>query len=109
MHKRISPHGDEDHIGSVLPLINNFKVEKVILNKDSYTDLEKDLIKELNKKNIKYSNKIDKINIKGNYLYFLNNKEFDNKNDNSNIIYFKYLKYKFLFMGDASSILKNIY
>ena len=99
----IITHGDEDHIGSSISLIDNFKVEKVILNKDSYTDLEKDLIKELKNKNIKYSNEIDKINIKGNYLYFLNNKEFDNENDNSNIIYFEYLKYKFLFMGDASS------
>ena len=54
-------------------------------------------------KNIKYSNKIDKINIKGNYLYFLNKNIFNNENDNSSIIYFEYLKYKFLFMGDASS------
>lgn len=99
----IITHGDEDHIGSSISLIDNFKIEKVILNKDSYTDLEKDLIKELKSKKIKYSNKIDKLNIKGNYLYFLNNKEFDNENDNSNIIYFEYLKYKFLFMGDASS------
>ena len=99
----IITHGDEDHIGSSISLIENFKIEKVILNKDSYTDLEKELINELKNKNIKYENKIDKINIKGNYLYFLNNKEFDNENDNSNIIYFEYLKYKFLFMGDASS------
>ena len=99
----IITHGDEDHIGSSISLIENFKIEKVILNKDSYTDLEKELINELKNKNIKYSNEIDKINIKGNYLYFLNNKEFDNENDNSNIIYFEYLKYKFLFMGDASS------
>ncbi len=99
----IITHGDEDHIGGSISLIDNFKIEKVILNKDSFTDLEKDLIKELKNKNIKYSNKIDKINIKENYLYFLNNKEFDNENDNSNIIYFEYQKYKFLFMGDASS------
>ena len=45
MHKHMSPHGDEDHIGSSFSLINSFKVEKVILNKDSYTYLEKDLIK----------------------------------------------------------------
>ena len=45
----------------------------------------------------------DKIDIHGIYLYFLNDKIFDNENDNSNVIYFEYLKYKFLFMGDASS------
>ena len=28
-------------------------------------------------------------------------KEYDNENDNSNVIYFKYGTFKFLFMGDA--------
>ncbi len=32
MHKRISPHGDYDHIGEAINLVNNFKVEKVIFN-----------------------------------------------------------------------------
>jgi competence protein ComEC len=34
-------------------------------------------------------------------LHFLNTKEYDNENDNSNVIYFSYNNYKFLFMGDA--------
>ena len=32
---------------------------------------------------------------------FLNTKEYDNENDNSNVIYIKLNNYKFLFMGDA--------
>ncbi|HHW69148.1 MAG TPA: hypothetical protein GX747_02250, partial [Tenericutes bacterium] len=34
-------------------------------------------------------------------LYFLNTKEYNNENDNSNVIYLNYNNYKFLFMGDA--------
>lgn len=34
-------------------------------------------------------------------MHFLNTKEYDNENDNSNVIYFSYNNYKFLFMGDA--------
>ena len=32
MHKRMSPHGDYDHMGEAINLINNFKVDKVIFN-----------------------------------------------------------------------------
>ena len=103
MHKRMSPHGDEDHVGGAPTLIDNFTVDKVILNNDSYTDLEEKLISKLKDKDIKYYNKIDKINIGKRYMYFLNRKEFSNENDNSIVIYFEYLDYKFLFMGDASS------
>ena len=30
MHKRISPHGNFDHIGAIISLVNNFKKEKII-------------------------------------------------------------------------------
>lgn len=32
MHKRMSPHGDFDHMGEAINLVNNFKVKKVIFN-----------------------------------------------------------------------------
>ncbi len=32
MHKRISPHGDYDHMGETINLVNNFKVEKVLFD-----------------------------------------------------------------------------
>ena len=53
MHKRMSPHGDYDHIGEAINLVNNFKVENVIFNCGEYNDLEHDLIKVLKKKKIK--------------------------------------------------------
>lgn len=50
----IITHGDEDHIGGSITLINNFKVKKVIFNCGEFNDLEKELIKLLDKKKIKY-------------------------------------------------------
>lgn len=101
MHKRMSPHGDYDHMGEAINLVENFKVEKVIFNCGVFNDLEQELIKELDKKKIKYYSCIKKLNIDNNKLYFLQTKEYDNENDNSNVIYFKYGTFKFLFMGDA--------
>lgn len=98
----IITHGDQDHIGGAIPLINNFNVSNVILNKGDFTDLEKNLISVLDKKNIPYISNIDKLKAQSLTLYLLNNKIFDNENDNSIIIYFSYHSYKFLMMGDAS-------
>ena len=104
MHKRISPHGDYNHMGEAIYLVNNFKVEKVIFNCGPYNDLEKELIKVLDKKKIKYYSCIKELNIDSNRLYFLQTKEYDNENDNSNVIYTELNGYKFMFMGDASTI-----
>ena len=50
MHKRYSPHGDYDHIGEAINLVNNFKVDKVIFNNDKYNKTESEFVKVLNKK-----------------------------------------------------------
>ncbi|MBP3461144.1 MAG: DNA internalization-related competence protein ComEC/Rec2, partial [Bacilli bacterium] len=97
----ILTHGDYDHMGEAINLVNNFKVEKVIFNCGEYNDLEKELIKVLDKKKIKYYSCIKELNIDKNKLYFLNNKDYGNENDNSSIIYTKLNNHKFLFMGDA--------
>jgi len=65
-------------MGEAINLVNNFKVEKVIFNCGPYNDIDK------------------------NKLYFLQTKEYDNENDNSNVIYTELSGYKFMFMGDAS-------
>ena len=43
MHKPMLPHGDYDHMGEGINLVNNFKVEKVIFNCGPYNDLEQEL------------------------------------------------------------------
>ena len=94
-------HGDYDHMGEAINLVNNFKVEKVIFNCGEFNELEKDLIKVLDKKKIPYYSCIKELNIDDNKLYFLNNKDYGNENDNSSVIYTKLNNHKFLFMGDA--------
>ena len=97
----ILTHGDYDHMGESINLINNFNVEKVIFNNDNYNDLELGLIKTLEKKNVLYYKNIKELNIGNNKLCFLNDKVYDNENDNSIILYTKINNYKFLLMGDA--------
>ena len=100
----ILSHGDYDHMGESINLVNNFKVKKVIFNCGPHNDLESELIKVLEKKKINYYSCIKELNIDKNNLYFLQTKEYDNENDNSNVIYTELDGYKFMFMGDASSI-----
>ena len=97
----IITHGDFDHMGEAINLVENFKVEKVIFNCGEFNDLEKDLIKVLDKKKIPYYSCIKELNIADNKLYFLNNEIYDNENDNSSVIYIELNNHKFLFMGDA--------
>ena len=89
-------------MGEAINLVNNFKVEKVIFNCGEFNDLEQELIKVLDKKKIPYYSCIKELNIDNNKLYFLQTKEYDNENDNSNVIYTELNGYRFMFMGDAS-------
>ena len=97
----ILTHGDFDHMGDSIYLINNYKVKNVILNNDSFNELETNLIKELKKKKIKYYQNVEKIPISNNIITILNTEEYDNENDNSNVIYIELNNYNFMFMGDA--------
>ena len=97
----ILTHGDYDHMGDAINVIENFKVDKVIFNCGKFNDLEKELIKVLDKKNIKYYSCIEELNIDNNKLHFLQTKQYNNENDNSCVIYTKLNGYKFMFMGDA--------
>ena len=100
----IISHGDYDHIGNAFYLVDNIKIEKVILNCGEVNDLENDLIKILTKNQIKYYTCIKELNINGNKLSFLQTGKYDNENDNSNVIYTELNGYKFMFMGDASKL-----
>ena len=88
-------------MGEAINLVENFKVEKVIFNCGEFNELEQELIKVLDKKKIPYYSCIKELNIDDNKLYFLQTKEYDNENDNSNVIYTEIEGYKIMFMGDA--------
>ena len=66
-------------MGEAINLVNNFKVEKVIFNCGEFNELEKELIKVLDKKHIKYYSCIKKLYIYNSKLYFLQTKECVNK------------------------------
>lgn len=91
----IISHGDSDHALDAVHIINNFKVKYVILNKGPYNNLEKAIIKT----KVKLKNHLDLFLLKG---INLNNKIYDNENDNSIVNYFIVGGIKFLYLGDAS-------
>ena len=97
----ILTHGDFDHMGWSFDLVNNIKIEKVIFNCGSYNELEKELIKVLDKSTIPYYSCIKELKVNSNKFLFLQTKEYNNENDNSNVIYTEINGYKFMFMGDA--------
>ena len=93
----IITHGDFDHMGEAINLVESFKVDKVIFNCGGFNELERYLIDILTKKHILYEICIKKLD----NLTFLQTQEFANENDNSNVIYTEINGYKFMFMGDA--------
>ena len=88
-------------MGESINLINEFKVDNVIFNIGDYNDLELELIKVLDDKNIKYYKGLKQLNINNNVIYFLNKELQDNENDNSSVIYAEINGTKILLMGDA--------
>ena len=97
----ILSHGDYDHMGESINLVENFKIENVIFNTGKFNYLEQELIKKLNKKKIPYYQNIEEISLKETTLYFLNTKLYDNENDNSRLIYTKINNINILLTGDA--------
>lgn len=89
----IITHGDEDHIGNAKDLINNFKVENIYINKGEINSYEE----ELDYKILDNDIKIDNV-----FVYSLNDKIYDNENDNSLILNIKINNFNMLFMGDAN-------
>ncbi len=86
-------HGDADHAGYALELLNNYKVINKYTNKGRKNTLEKKL--NINSLDIKYV-KIDNIEI-----YSLNDTIYNNENKDSLVLLIKIYNYKFLFMADA--------
>ena len=97
----ILTHGDYDHMGDAIYLVNNIKINKVIFNCGEYNDFEKELMEVLEQEKINYYTCINELDINKNKIYFLNSDIYDNENDNSNVTYFNFYNNNFLFMGDA--------
>lgn len=97
----IITHGDYDHMGDAINIINSIRVDKVVFNCGKHNELESNLIDVLDRKKIPYYSCINKLSINSSKLYFLNNGKYDNENDNSSVVYSQIGSYKFLFMGDA--------
>ena len=71
--------------------------------------MEKNIIKILDNKKIPYYQNVNEIKLKSTNMHFLNNKIYDNENDNSLVLYFEILNKKILLMGDAGvNVEKNI-
>ena len=92
----IITHGDADHAKESLNIMKNINVKNVVLNNGNVNYLEKKIVSSginvTQKYKLKYYN-----------IMNLNNDLYDNENDNSIINYVTFLRYKFLFMGDAST------
>ncbi len=95
----ILTHGDYDHLGEALNLINNFKVDKVYINDNRINYLERQIIKKHN--NIYISKEGTNFNI-GNFNFLELNTDLEDENDSSSIYYITYNNLKMLFTGDAS-------
>lgn len=97
----ILTHGDYDHLGDAINIIDNIKVNNIIFNNGKFNDNELKIIDLIKEKIINYYQNLEKININNNTLYFVNRNIYSNENDNSIVIYTLINNYKFLFMGDA--------
>lgn len=95
----ILTHGDYDHIGEAKILLENFKVEEVLINPGKMNDLEKNLIDE--NYNIRKIKSTEVLSC-GNIDLIQLNKTFSNENDSSTVLYAKYQERSILLTGDAS-------
>ena len=95
----ILSHGDYDHMGEAYNITKVMNIKNVIFNHNSFNELELDFIRYLDDSKINYFKGNNKLNITDN-MRFLNDKVFDNENDNSIIFYLKLYNYSFLFTGD---------
>ena len=95
----IISHGDADHAKETLYLLDNFKINNIMLNHNKDNDLEK-MIRKSGKVNDKYQSK---------YFSFQNINDYlsDDENYSSIITYLKIYQYYFLFLGDIPKVVEE--
>jgi len=106
-------HGDFDHLGEAMHLLERFKVQQVIMNSGMNNSYENKIIEYCNQHNITYQQISRKTVVIANQTFsFLNDKDSQNENEDSLIFYTQLRGKNILFMGDAGKeseeeILKN--
>lgn len=98
----ILTHGDYDHMGEAKKIISLISVNKILINKGSVNDLESEI---LNHEKVSIVN--DKYKVDNYELLFLNQKLYDDENDNSIVTYLNLNNRNILLMGDASKKVEN--
>lgn len=98
-------HGDSDHIGGAIDVVNNYNVDYVLMNSGSTNELELELIKSLNLKHIKYY-QINKYQL-NKEIAFINTKDRKDENNDCLIMFIKINNYQLLFLGDAPKIVEE--
>ena len=89
-------HGDFDHAGNILGLLSHKKIQKILLNQGSMTEIEQKIQENYPEKII------EKYDSKQLEFHQLNHKKQQNENENSTIIQVCIWNRCTLFMGDAS-------
>lgn len=95
----ILTHGDYDHLGDAINLIDNFKVKKILINSNRINKLEEKIIKRFN--NIEIAKQDYFISI-GDIELLQLNKNLKDENDSSLVFLGLIKNKKILLMGDAS-------
>ncbi len=91
-------HGDYDHLGEALELIDNFSIDKIYINMGNMNNLEKKINKKHPVKKLKQG---DSFNL-GEFSIVSLNKNNSNENDSSLVLYIKCFATSVLMMGDAT-------
>ena len=95
----ILTHGDYDHLGDAINLIDNFKVKKILINSNRINKLEEQIIKRFN--NIEIAKQDYFVSI-GDIELLQLNKNLKDENDSSLVFLGLIKNKKILLMGDAS-------
>lgn len=99
----ILTHGDYDHMGEALNIVNRFPVSNVLFNNNDYNKNEQRLIERLKEKKIPYAKFKEQSTLVFERLKIYSiNKSFEDENESSLVLYVQIDSYTILLTGDAS-------
>lgn len=92
-------HGDFDHLGEAIHIIENYRIGKIFINDGKINFLEEKIIHLFPSVEICYQNTYFEV---GDFKFFSLNTDLGDENSSSIVLYVLYKDYKMLFMGDAN-------